>query len=189
MGNPSLRTLAILALILAAAASRVIPHPYNFSPIGAIALFGAACFNRTVLAVLVPLVAVWISDIWLNNFVYNQHYQAFTLFDQGWYWMYGTYAAIAVLGLFTLKKISAPRIIGSSLAASVIFFLVTNLACWPGSAIYPQDAGGLLMCYAAGLPFFSGTLLGDLFYSGVLFGGFALLQQRFPALRAVQAQR
>ena len=187
MSKLPLRTLAIIALILAAVASRVIPHPYNFSPIAAIALFGAASFHRKGWAIAVPLIAVWISDIWINNFVYNQHYASFTLFDQGWYWMYGTYAAIAIMGILTLRKVTVPRIIGSSLAASVLFFLVTNFACWPGSTLYSQDAAGIMACYAAGLPFFSGTLIGDLAYSGLLFGSFAILQQQIPALRAVKA--
>ena len=187
MSNQQVRNLIIVALILAAAISRIIPHPYNFAPISAMALFGAAWFQRRALAIGVPLAATWLSDLLLNNFVYNQHYERFTWLDQGWYWMYGSFALIAVLGMLTLRKVTVPRIIGSSLAASAIFFLVTNFACWPGSAAYAQDLGGLMACYAAGIPFLGGTVLGDLAYSGLLFGSFALLRQQVPALRTVKA--
>ena len=187
MSNQQVRNLIIVALILAAAISRIIPHPYNFAPISAMALFGAAWFQRRALAIGVPLAATWLSDLLLNNFVYNQHYERFTWLDQGWYWMYGSFALIAVLGMLTLRKVTVPRIIGSSLAASAIFFLVTNFACWPGSSAYAQDLGGLMACYAAGIPFLGGTVLGDLAYSGLLFGSFALLRQQVPALRTVKA--
>lgn len=188
MSNQQFRNLIIVALILAAAASRVIPHPYNFAPISAMALFGAAVFQSRALAIGIPLAATWLSDLLLNNYVYNQHYVRFTWIDQGWYWMYGSFALIALVGMITLRTISPARIIGSSLAASAIFFLITNFACWPGNTAYAQDLGGLMTCYAAGLPFIGGTVLGDLTYCGLLFGSFAVLQQRFPALREVRAR-
>ncbi|HVZ97803.1 MAG TPA: DUF6580 family putative transport protein [Chitinophagaceae bacterium] len=61
--------------------------------------------------------------------------------------------------------------------------MVTNFICWPGSSAYSQDVNGLMICYAAGLPFLKGTFLGDLFYCGVLFGGFALAQKQWPVLK------
>ncbi len=187
MSPRQFRTLAILALILAAAASRMLPHPYNFAPMSAMALFGAAHFSRKAWAFGAPLLATWLSDLFLNNFVYNHYHEGFVWLYDGWYWPYGTFALIALLGMVTLRKVTVPRVIGSSLGASAIFFLITNLACWPGNTMYTQDLGGLMACYAAGLPFLGGTVLGDLTYSGLLFGSFALLQQRYPALRAAIA--
>ena len=81
-------------------------------------------------------------------------------------------------------KVSGTRVLGYSLAGSVLFFLVTNFSAWIGSTMYPQNAAGLMAAYIAGIPFFQGTLLGTLFYSALLFGGFSLLRQRVPALRA-----
>ena len=187
MSQTQLRNLTIVALILAAAASRVLPHPYNFTPMGAMALFGAAHFGRKVWAFGIPLLATWLSDLFLNNFVYNHYHEGFVWLYSGWYWPYGTFALIALMGLFTLRTVTVPRIMGSSLAASLIFFLVTNLACWPGNPAYAQDLSGIMACYAAGLPFLGGTVLGDLAYSGLLFGTFAVLQQRYPALRRAVA--
>jgi len=187
MSNQQVRNLIIVALILAAAASRMIPHPYNFAPMSAMALFGAAHFGRKAWAFGIPLLATWLSDLFLNNVVYNHYQDGFVWLYDGWYWPYGTFALIALLGMITLRRITVPRIIGSSLGASAIFFLITNLACWPGNAMYAQDFGGLMACYAAGLPFLGGTVLGDFAYSGLLFGSFAVLQQRYPALRAAIA--
>ena len=70
-----------------------------------------------------------------------------------------------------------------ALASTTIFYLVSNLGCWIGSTVYAQNFGGLMTCYAAGVPFLRGTLLGDLFFSGVLFGSFTFMQQKFPVLK------
>lgn len=182
-----LRFAAVTLLIVLAAASRLIPHPFNFAPMGAMALFGAAHFQRKWMAFAIPFAAHWLSDLWFMHVVYPQHYAGATLFAPESGWIYGTYALIALLGLFTLRRVTIPRVIGSALGASAIFFLVTNFVCWPGNAAYAQDLGGLMACYAAGLPFLKGTVLGDLFYSGVLFGAYAWAQRSIPALRPVTA--
>ena len=93
-------------------------------------------------------------------------------------------AARRVLGFGLRGKVSGARVLGYSLAGSVLFFLVTNFGAWLGDPMYPQTAAGLVAAYVAGIPFFQWTVLGTLFYSALLFGGFALLRQRVPALRA-----
>jgi hypothetical protein len=85
--------------------------------------------------------------------------------------------------MLSLKKVNLPRVIGTSLGASAFFFLASNFLCWPGNPMYSADLGGLITCYAAGLPFLAGTVAGDLFYNAVLFGGFALVLRTFPELR------
>jgi hypothetical protein len=178
-----LRFGVLCAMIVLAAFSRIIPHMPNFSPLGAIGLFGAAHFTKKWQAFLVPIAATWLSDLFINNVIYAQYYPTFTWFYEGWFWMYGTYALIVLAGIFLLKKTTPQRVLLGALTSTAIFFLVTNFMCWPGSSTYAQDLGGLMTCYAAGVPFLKGTLLGDLFYSGVLFGAFALAQRRFPVLR------
>lgn len=181
------KTIFISGIILLAALSRVVPHTFNFSPIGAICLFGAAYFSNRILAVLVPLAAVFISDLVINNFIYKPTGGFVFLYD-GFYWPYATFAAIAILGMFTLKKINIKTVIFSSLGASVLFFLVTNFACWPGSSsIYTQDFTGLMTCYAAGIPYFGATILGDLFYCGVLFTAAEMAHSRFKFLQTSRA--
>lgn len=179
----NLRYSVVAGLILIAALSRMIPHMFNFSPLGAIGLFGAAYFNKRWQALLIPIVAIWLSDLFINNVVYADTHPAFTWFYNGFYWQYGTYLLITIAGFFLLKKVTLPRILSGALFSTLLFFLVTNFACWPGNTRYTQDINGLMACYAAGIPFLKGTVLGDLFYSGVLFGTFALLMQRIPALQ------
>ncbi len=178
-----LRLIAVTSFILLAALSRLIPHLPNFSPLGAIALFGAAYFTKKWQAFLIPIAATWISDLLINNILYSQYFPEFTWFYSGFYWQYGTYLVIVLAGLFIFKKVNTPRIAGGILASTALFFLISNFGVWLGSPTYPQNFGGLMACYAAGIPFIKGTLMGDLFYSALLFGSFAFAQSRIPALR------
>jgi hypothetical protein len=179
--NP--RFSILCSLILFAAFSRLIPHMPNFSPLGAIGLFGAAYFAKKWQAFFIPIAATWLSDLFLNNIVYAPSYSGFTWFYNGFYWQYGSYLLITIAGVFILKKTDPQRIMGAALFASAIFFLVSNFGCWIGSATYPQDITGLMACYAAGIPFLKATLLGDLFYSVALFGLFAWAQKQFPVMQ------
>lgn len=177
------RFLILSGIILAAAISRLIPHPYNFAPIGAMSLFGAAYFSDKKFSFLMPLLAMFLSDLLINNILYSSYYQSFTLFTPGFYWIYGALALIVLTGMFLLKKVSFTRVLGGSLAASVIFFAVTNFGVWMSNPAYPQTIQGLILCYEAAIPFFHNTVLGDFFYSGVLFGGFEFVKARVPALQ------
>ena len=89
-----------------------------------------------------------------------------------------------MLGFGLRGKVSGGRVLGYSLAGSVLFFIVTNFGAWLGASMYPQTMAGLGAAYVAGIPFFQWTVLGTLFYSALLFGGFALLRKQVPALRA-----
>jgi len=177
----------IALFILTAAFCRLIPHPANFAPIGAMALFGAAHFKSKWAAFIVPLLSLWLSDLVVTNILYASHYKTFTLFYGGFYWVYGAIVLTTLLGLFMLKKVNVGTVAGSGIAASLLFFIITNFGSWPGNSLYSQDLNGLIACYVAGIPFFSGTLAGNLFYSAVLFGGFALAQKQFPVLRPVES--
>ena len=180
------RLLVLSGFILITALSRVFPHPYNFAPMGAMAIFGAAYFKNRKLAFLLPLFAFFISDLLVNNILYSSFYGGFTLFTPGFYWMYGSIALIVVAGIFILKKVNMKTVIGGSLAASMIFFLVTNFGSWLGNPMYPQTIEGLMMSYAAGIPFFHYTVAGDLIYAGVMFGAFEYAKVKIPALQIVK---
>lgn len=156
-------------LILLAAASRVLPHPHNFAPIGGMALFSAAYFRNNKAGFLLPLVALFLSDLYINNITYAAFYDRFVWISPGFYWVYGSFGLIALLGFAVFSRISAGRVIGAAIGSSVLFFLVTNFGAWAGSSLYPQNIQGLMMSYVAGIPFFWNTLAGDLVYSGVLF--------------------
>jgi len=179
----NLRFSILVGLILLAAFSRIISHMPNFSPLGAIGLFGVAHFSKKWHAFLIPIVATWLSDLFINNVIYTQYYPTFTWFNDGFYWQYSSYLLITLAGLFIFSKVTTRRVLVGALASTTIFFLVSNFGCFPNNPTYTQNFSGLMTCYAAGIPFLRGTLLGNLFYSGVLFGSFAFLQQRFPILR------
>ena len=178
-----IRSGTLILIILLAAFSRLVPHPPNFAPIGGMALFGAAYFSKKYIALVIPIIAMWLSDLFLNNVIYSQYFDRFTLFYQGFYWTYLAFLLIGIVGVFLLKKVKPQNILIGSLTASVLFFLVSNFGVWASGALYPKDFSGLVACYTAAIPFFKNTLLGDLVYCGVLFGSFEFAQHKFPILK------
>ena len=172
----------LAALILVAALTRVLPHPPNFSPIEAVALFGGAYFASRYWALLVPLAAMLLSDLVLakiNGGLYSNW-----LGSSGMLLVYACVAIGVFLGYRLRGKVTGARVLGYALLGSVLFFTVTNFGVWLSSSMYPQTTAGLLAAYTAGIPFFKWTVVGTLFYSAMLFGGFELLRRRVPALRA-----
>lgn len=157
--------LLLIALTVAVALSRLLPHPPNFSPVEAVALFGGAVFASRYVALLVPLAAMLLSDAFLG-------------FHSGMWLIYGCMAVIALAGTFMRGRITALRVLGSGIGAAVFFFVVTNFAVWAGSGMYALSFDGLLTCYVAAIPFFANSLAGVLVYSLVLFGAHALLTRR-----------
>jgi len=138
----------------------VIPHLANFAPIAAMALFSGVYFNNKKYALVVPLAAMLLADLFIG--FYNPWIMAS---------VYGTFLLIGLLGIWLKKHKTVPNVLGASLIGSVMFFLVTNFAVWAiPHSIYPQTLQGLLQSYTMGLPFFRNTLMGDLFYTGSMFG-------------------
>ncbi len=177
------RLLIVSGVILAAALTRLIPHPLNFAPLGAMSLFGAAYLSDKKFAFILPIVAMFFTDLLINNIMYASYYGSFTLFTPGFGWIYGSIAAIVIIGMILLKEVNIQRVIGSSLLASVAFFLISNFGVWISDPDYPLNAAGLLLCYEMAIPFFKNTIMGDLVYSAVLFGGFEFALSRVPKLQ------
>ena len=174
--------LVLAGMILVAALTRLLPHPPNFAPMEAMALFGGAWFASRHWALIVPLAAMLVSDLVLGAVLGGIYASYFFSVDHAL--VYASIALITVLGFGLRGRVGATRLLGYSLLGSVLFFLVTNFGAWLASPLYPATPGGLLAAYVAGLPFFRWTLLGTLFYAALLFGGFELLRRRVPALRA-----
>jgi Family of unknown function (DUF6580) len=170
------RLIALLSAIAAAAALRLVPHPPNFSPIDAMALFSGAYLGRRALAFVAPLAALLLSDFVLG-------------FYSGFWVQYLTVALVVLIGWAVLKRVSPLRVGGAAVASSALFFIITNFGVWALGNMYPHTVSGLAACYVAAIPFFQNTLAGDLFYSGLLFGGFALLERAVPMLRATGEPR
>lgn len=149
-------TMVILSLIVLAVASRLLPHPPNFAPITGIALFAASKFKDRYLAFLLPLVCLFITDLflglsWINLFVY------------------ASFAMITYLGI-QRKRINLPTVLGSS----VLFFVVSNFGVW--LLYYPKTLAGFVSCFTLAVPFFTNTLAGDLVYTAVLFYSFSTIK-------------
>ena len=178
----------LLSLILVlVAAFRLLPYLFgfhflfNFSPIGAMALFGAAYFSRKQMAFAVPFAALWVSNLLIDNIFLSQYYEGFSLFSN--WQVYLAFGIIVLLGMVLLKKVTPLRVLAGSLSASIIFFIVSNFFVWMEGSMYPMSAEGLLACYVAAIPFFWNTLAGNLFFAAVMFGAFEAIQYRYPALR------
>ena len=153
----------VFTMILAAAMMRLIPHWPNFTPIAAIALFGGTFLKRKELAFLVPVAAMLISDLIIG-------------FHATMLPVYLSFIAIVALGLVLQRRLTVVNTLSASLVASLVFYIVTNFASWTsGMMPYTMDAAGLIQCYIAGLPFLFNGILGDLFYTSVLFGSLYLV--------------
>jgi hypothetical protein len=173
-----------LATITRIALPPLLGHSSNFAPIGAMALFSGCYFAGRLQKFMVPLLAVWFGDIVMSY----MHTGRILFFYEGFYWQYACYALFVLMGMTLSNRVKPLNVAGMSLSASLIFFFVTNFGCWLGySAYYPQTLSGLSACYVAGIPFFGGTLAGDLFYSGLMFGAFELAQRKFTVLSLQQS--
>ena len=156
------RNLTILSLIVLAVITRLLPHPPNVAPITAIALFGGCNIKDKNLALALPLVCMFITDLFLGFHVIMP-------------FVYISFMCISYIGISS-KKINNGTILGSSL----LFFLVTNLGVWYLG--YPNTLAGLVSCYTLALPFFVNTIIGDLFFTHSLSYSFGKLKERYPVL-------
>ncbi|QOI52190.1 DUF6580 family putative transport protein [Leptospira interrogans] len=157
------KSLIVFSLILIAVASRYLPHPANFTPILAISLFAGAHFASKKLSLFLPVCALLISDLLIG-------------FHDQMIPVYGISLLLVVAGWRLRISSSVSKIAFWSLSGSVLFFLVTNFYVWL-AGYYSYDLNGLVQCFIMAVPFFQNSLLGDLFYTTVLFGGFALIEK------------
>jgi hypothetical protein len=166
------RFLVLTLLIVAAAATRalplLVPHVWNFTAVGALAIFAGAQFSDKRLAFVMPLAAMAISDVFIGN--------GFSAV------VYAGFVAMVACGLLINKRQSVGSIFASSVLGAVVFFLLTNFAFFYPSTLYPHNAAGILASYAAGLPFFNNMLASNLIYGAILFGSFSVLSKKYPVL-------
>lgn len=172
-----------ISLLALGVVLRLIPHPPNFAPISAIALFGGAHLAKPY-ALVLPLLAMFASDM------IGDALGLFPGFHRTQPAVYLSFFLVGLIGLWLRNHRSTATIVGGALTASILFFLITNFAVWYGGTMYPQNWQGLVTAYVAGIPFFRNTLLGDLTYTAVLFGAYELTRMTVVRLstRAV-AQR
>ncbi|MGB0404120.1 MAG: DUF6580 family putative transport protein, partial [Salibacteraceae bacterium] len=135
-----------ISLVVVAGLSRLLPHPPNFTAIGAMALFGGAIINSKVLKYLLPLGALLISDLVLNNTIYSSG--EFSLYYPGMIWVYGAFIVIAFVGS-KLNNTNVKSILGGSIGSALLFFVVTNFGYWASGVTYPLTLEGFTACYIA----------------------------------------
>ncbi len=170
--NPNFWVVTLM--VFAAAFVRLLPHPPNFAPIAAMALFGGAYFNKKSFAFIIPLMAMFLTDAIIG------------FYSTAWL-TYLSFALIVVIGIVMLKKVSVKKLIFASITASVSFFAITNFGVWALGTLYPKTPAGLMESYIAAIPFFQNSLIGDLFFVGVMFGVYELVKHKVPALAKVKA--
>lgn len=163
------RTIVVASLIMLAAVLRVLPHPWNFTPIGAMALFSGSLFRNRWAAFLLPLFSLFAGDLFVG-------------FHKLLLVVYASFAVSVAIGRWLGENRTVAPIGGAVLAGALQFFLVTNFAMWAVGGFYPRTIAGLLACYAAGVPYFWNTLAGDALYAALLFGGYALAEKAFMQL-------
>jgi hypothetical protein len=164
----------VAGLIILGVVARLAPHPWNVTPVMAIALFGGTYLSKRW-AILLPLGIVAISDLLI---------EWHTTVPFTW----GAFLLTGMLAWWIRRDPSAVRIAASALTGSVLFFLITNLGVWLVGELYPRTADGLWQCYLAAIPFFRSTLLGDLVYTAALFGGYAWVTGALTAHGAPRVQ-
>jgi hypothetical protein len=152
------KILVVVAIVLVAAASRLVKHPFNFTPVVAMAIF-AGCYLKSRWGLVLPLAAMLISDYFIGFY--------------DWQVMSSVYFAVALafgLGWLLRRYIKWYTVLGAALASSVVFFIITNFAVWAFFSWYAHTWAGLVSCFTLALPFFRNTLAGDLIYTGMFFG-------------------
>ncbi|MGH9468894.1 MAG: DUF6580 family putative transport protein [Terriglobia bacterium] len=167
--------MVVYLFVLGAILFRVLPHPWNVTPLGAMFLFSGAMFRNKRQSLLVPLAALMISDYAVDRLLYHGAYGWFSPFT------WGAFLLIGVIGWTLRGNWNWRRIAAASIGGSILFFAITNFACWPGLNLYPHTFAGIIECYTAGLPFFRNEILGDLAWNGVMFGCYYWLTQRRKA--------
>ena len=160
----------VAGLVLLLAISRLIPHPPNFTPLGAMAILAGAAIKDLRLALIIPLIAMMLSDMLLG-------------FHSSVLFVYGAIVVMVVMNRALLQKASVTKLILAVLGSAVLFFIVTNLGAWFSHNMYPHTFDGLIQAYVAGIPFFRNTLLSNIFFTAISFYALTFL----PTEKTVRA--
>lgn len=158
-------TIVFVAAILIAALSRLLPHPPNFSPVMAMALFSGAVLMDRRLALIAPLAAMLLADLVLG-------------FHSTMVFVYLAMVLVVMAGRMLGDKRGVLTLVGAGFGGALLFFVITNAGVWWVQGMYPRDFSGLLACYTAALPFFHNTLMATLLYGAMLFGLEGWLRRR-----------
>lgn len=186
------RTTVLLIFISATALIRVafnlkyeISPLANFSPVGAMALFGGAYFNKRWKAFTFPLLMLFVSDLILQETVFKKFGNG--ILYGGWYWVYGSFILMTMTGRWMLKKITVNRLLLSIAVCVGIHWIITDTGVWIGSKIYSQNITGFFNCLQNAVPYEWRFLAGTLVYGVILFGLFEWMDRKKSALQRLNA--
>jgi len=175
--------ILIVLYIFLIAFSKLMPHPANFSPLLALAIFGGAMAYRKKSFILITLFAWYLSDFLYNNFVHSEYVTGkggLVFFSGYMIWVYAGMLLVILLASKLLHKFNYGRLFGTALLSAVVFYLVTNFGAWLSMPeLYTRDIQGLMNSYVAAIPFFRATLLGNIVFSFLVFGLYELIVKRF----------
>jgi len=158
-----LQVAITITFVLIGISLRLLPHPPNFTPIFAIALFAGVYLSKKI-AFSLPLIIMLVSDIFIGT--YEPKLMIF---------VYSSFILCVCLGLWLKKHKKWQTVLGGSILSAVIFFFITNLAVWVFTPWYAKTFSGIMQCYLMALPFFRNTLFGNIFYVTVFFGTYELV--------------
>jgi hypothetical protein len=188
--NPRFAVLALFMLVVAAMripnAAQLTPWS-NFTPIGAMGLFGGAYFTKQWKAVLFPLLSLLASDLIINTMVYGGRYG---IMYSGWYWIYGIFILITFIGKWIIRNVTVKNVVVAAVLASLTHWMIADFTVWVAHGTdlrtmqpLSRDWAGLQQCYIQGFPFMRNFLFGTLLYSGIMFGAFEWIKSGHPSLK------
>ena len=151
----------------------------NFTPIGAMALFGGCYFTDKWKAFMLPLLTLWLSDLLLSYFIY---YHEWKWFYDGFLWTYGSFALMVIIGNY-IKKVTIRNVVLAGLTAAIVHWAITDFGVWLDVNIYPKNVQGFIACYVAAIPYIKNMLIGNLVFGAIMFGSFEYVQNKFPQLQ------
>lgn len=183
----NIRNSILVLIIVVAGAMRLLGlgelTPWtNFTPIGAIALFGGAYFSNKFKAFAVPLITLFISDQVLNYMIF----QKVVIFYGGFFWTYLSFVLMVLVGTY-IKKVNVISISLASVVMVAIHWIVSDIGVVLGEgSMYPRTFAGYLEALVAAIPFERNFLYSTLVFSFAMFGGFEFAKTRFSSLQAVR---
>jgi len=188
--NPRFIVLTLFIIVVAAMRIPNAAHLTswsNFTPIGAMGLFGGAYFTKRWKAFAFPLLSLFASDLMINVFVYDGKYG---IMYGSWYWVYGGFCLIVLLGNWLLKKVSVKNVVLTGVAATLAYWLIVDFGvflfgCTDITTGQKMDHsfGSLFKCYAQGAPYIKNFLIATLAYCGIMFGTFEWMKTKRPSLQ------
>ena len=165
----NIKVVLIISIIFLVSLTRIFPHPPNFTPILALAIFGGAYLPNRITAISLPIISMFISDL-----IIVFHSQIFTV--------YATIILLSILGhLMKTKNFKNFAITGFT--GSLIFFIITNFSVWLGGSLYPLTIDGIIQCYIMAIPFFHNTLISTMLFLTILFFGYTFAEKKISNLK------